>query len=258
MNELKIFEQREVLGKDFRIYGNIENPLFMAKDVAIWIEYDTNKVNEMVAMVDEEEKLTETISWSGQRRKMWFLTENGLYEVLMQSRKPIAKEFKTKVKEILKTIRKTGGYVANDELFVNTYLPHADENTKELFKLNLTVIRQLNNKLDEQKPLVEFAEQVISSEDTVDIGQMAKLASDNNFKIGRNKLCVFLREKGMFMKNNIPYQKYMNVDLFEVVEIVKKIGNDYKVFLKTMIKPKGQIKIIEMLKAEFDSKERVS
>ena len=48
---------------------------------------------------------------------MWFLTEDGLYEVLMQSRKPIAKQFKKKVKEILKQIRKTGGYipVAEDE-----------------------------------------------------------------------------------------------------------------------------------------------
>lgn len=36
----------------------------------------------MVSMVDDDEKLTETISWSGQGRKMWFLTENGLYEVL--------------------------------------------------------------------------------------------------------------------------------------------------------------------------------
>lgn len=54
-----------------------------------------------------------------------FLTENGLYEVLMLSRKPKAKEFKKKVKEILKTIRKTGGYVktGQEDLFVDTYMP---------------------------------------------------------------------------------------------------------------------------------------
>ena len=46
--------------------------------------------------------------------KAWFLTENGLYEVLMQSRKPIAKEFKKKVKEILKSIRKNGAYMTNE------------------------------------------------------------------------------------------------------------------------------------------------
>jgi prophage antirepressor-like protein len=49
---------------------------------------------------------------SGQLRKMWFLTEDGLYEVLMQSRKPIAKEFKRQVKIILKDIRRHGLYAA--------------------------------------------------------------------------------------------------------------------------------------------------
>lgn len=59
--------------------------------------------------VDEDEKLKAIITHSGQNREMWFLTEDGLYEVLMQSRKPIAKQFKKEVKKILKQIRQTGG-----------------------------------------------------------------------------------------------------------------------------------------------------
>mgnify|MGYP003401111636 CR=1 FL=1 len=55
-----------------------------------------------------------TIYASGQNREMWFLTEDGLYEVLMQSRKPIAKEFKKQVKLILKEIRKHGMYAAEE------------------------------------------------------------------------------------------------------------------------------------------------
>ena len=47
-----------------------------------------------------------------------FLTEDGLYEVLMQSRKPIAKQFKKEVKKILKDIRRHGLY-ATDELLNN-------------------------------------------------------------------------------------------------------------------------------------------
>ena len=46
-----------------------------------------------------------TIYASGQNREMWFLTEDGLYEVLMQSRKPIAKEFKKQVIKILDDLR---------------------------------------------------------------------------------------------------------------------------------------------------------
>ena len=48
----------------------------------------------MLSVVDDGEKLKRTLYVSGQNREMWFLTEDGLYEVLMQSRKPIAKNFK--------------------------------------------------------------------------------------------------------------------------------------------------------------------
>ena len=70
----------------------------------------------MLANVDEDEKTTRKIIPNGSNYKTeaWFLTEDGLYEVLMQSRKPKAKEFKKEVKKILKSIRKTGGYVVGN------------------------------------------------------------------------------------------------------------------------------------------------
>ena len=100
----QIIEQRQVLGKEFKMYGTIENPLFLARDVANWIEH--KNITHMMNTVDEDEKLTYTICNSGQGREMWFLTENGLYEVLMQSRKPIAKQFKKKSKRNTKTNKK--------------------------------------------------------------------------------------------------------------------------------------------------------
>ena len=124
---MEIIEQREVLGKDFKIYGDFENPLFLAKDVAIWIDYDVSSVNKMLNNVDDDEKTTRKIipNGSNYQTEAWFLTEDGLYEVLMQSRKPIAKQFKKQVKAILKEIRKTGSYSVQKELFipsVRTYL----------------------------------------------------------------------------------------------------------------------------------------
>lgn len=111
MKELQIIYTQEVLGKDFHIYGTVEEPLFLAKDVAEWIEYDKTSINKMLNTVDDDEKLNGTLFLSGQNRKVWFLTEYGLYEVLMQSRKPIAKQFKKQVKTILKEIRVKGGYI---------------------------------------------------------------------------------------------------------------------------------------------------
>lgn len=101
--ELKVIDDRIVLGKNFRIFGTFEEPLFLAKDVAEWIEH--SNVTVMLQAVDDSEVTKQSLG--GLQGECNFLTEDGLYEVLMLSRKPIAKEFKKQVKEILKTIRKT-------------------------------------------------------------------------------------------------------------------------------------------------------
>lgn len=103
MNEIQVLDKRKILGFEVSTYGDIENPLFLAKDVARWIDH--TDLSRMVGLVDEDEKLKRTLYVSGQNREMWFLTEDGLYEVLMQSRKPIAKEFKKKVKKLFKDLR---------------------------------------------------------------------------------------------------------------------------------------------------------
>jgi len=108
MENLKIIEQREVLGQDFRIYGDFENPLFLAKDVANWIEH--SNTSKMLLTIDDDEKVLTNSYTLGGNQECLFLTENGLYEVLFQSRKPIAKQFKTEVKKILKEIRMKGTY----------------------------------------------------------------------------------------------------------------------------------------------------
>lgn len=108
MNEITLISKSNFLGKEIDVYGNAENPLFLAKDVAEWIEH--TQPSKMVDAIDDDEKLIGTLFLSGQNREAWFLTEDGLYEVLMQSRKPQAKQFKKGVKEILKSIRRTGCY----------------------------------------------------------------------------------------------------------------------------------------------------
>ena len=139
MNELAIIEQREVLGKEFKIYGDLENPLFLAKDVAEWIEH--TDLSRMMNIVDDNEKLKRTMYVSGQNREMWFLTEDGLYEVLMQSRKPIAKQFKKEVKKILKTIRLNGMYATdklldNPDLAIQAFTKLKEEREKD-YNLNM-------------------------------------------------------------------------------------------------------------------------
>ena len=108
---VEVIEEREVLEKEFKIYGTFENPLFLAKDVANWIEVKNHR--DLLTRVDEDEKVVGLTDTLGGIQETWFLTEDGLYEVLMQSRKPIAKEFKKKVKEILKALRQNKIQIIN-------------------------------------------------------------------------------------------------------------------------------------------------
>lgn len=144
MNEIKLLNEQEVLGKHFKVYGNAENPLFMAKDVAEWIEL--SNVTDMVSRVDEDE--VTKLNLGGLQGECNFLTEDGLYEVLMQSRKPIAKQFKKRVKEILKTIRKSGGYVNNAEKMVDTYFSDIPKEQKTIIQGLLVGIEEKQKKIN--------------------------------------------------------------------------------------------------------------
>ena len=102
--EVSVLENEVTLmGKTFNVYGTVEEPLFRAKDVADWL--DISNVSQMAQSVDEDEKGIYIIYTLGGNQDVLFLTENGVYEVLMLSRKPIAKEFKKEVKKMLHALR---------------------------------------------------------------------------------------------------------------------------------------------------------
>lgn len=103
MNEIKVLTNKEVFGFDFNIYGTGDEPLFLAKDIAEWIEHSNPRM--MLNGVDEEEKLKLTMNVAGQKDQ-WFLTENGVMSVLANSRKyksKFNKEF-TMHKKIVKQL----------------------------------------------------------------------------------------------------------------------------------------------------------
>ena len=89
---IEVICKSTLLGHEIDVYGSADEPLFKAKDVAEWIEH--SDVSTMMRNVDDDEKVTNNVCTLGGSQLMWFLTEDGLYEVLMQSRKPIAKQFK--------------------------------------------------------------------------------------------------------------------------------------------------------------------
>lgn len=111
MNEVKIINKSNLLGKEIDVWGSVEHPLFRANDLMNWL--GIKNVTTLIERVDKEEVLK--LNLSSRSGETWFLTEDGLYEVLMSSRKPIAKQFKKGVKKILHEIRTKGGYIASTD-----------------------------------------------------------------------------------------------------------------------------------------------
>lgn len=239
-------------------YGEI---WFVAKDVCKVLEI--KNPTDALKRLDEDERARLNLGRQGETN---IVNEYGLYNLILGSRKPEAKAFKRWVThEVIPAIRKTGGYVANDDLFVETYLPFADEQTKLLFKGTLETIRKQNliiqekdRQLEEAKPKVEFANAFQASESDVEVGALAKTLASAGINIGRNRLFKWLRDNDFVMttwidnkKYNVPTQKAINMGLLKLSQNVFDTGLMSRVIsAKTLVTPKGQMYFYKKLKEE--------
>lgn len=257
-NELQVIDEREILGKRFRVYGDFENLLFLAKDVAEWIDYAKTSngsydVSKMLKTIDEDEKLIRKIFVSGQNRNMWFLTEDGFYEVCMQSTKPNAKIFKKEVKKILKTIRKTGMYMTDNVWDTITSNP---EKLGEVL-INYGKVKRELEQLEEEnqiqkqliaeyKPIKEYVDTILSSEDTMTITQIAA-----DYGLSAYELNKTLNEQRIIRKVGgqwILYAEHMNKGYTksETITVKRKNGTE-KVVPNTKWTQKGRLFVHNLL-----------
>ena len=222
MNDLKIFENP----KFGTIRTSIINgePWFVATDVCRALELDDT--GKAVRRLDSDEGARIKIAHPQNAEKtleVIAVNESGLYNLVLGSRKPEAKEFKRWVThEVLPTIRKTGGYVANDELFVNTYLSGADDATKLLFKGTLEVVRKMNAENDKLKlenaqktqiigelqPKADYCDEILKSKNLVTVTQIAK-----DYGMAASVFNEMLHKFGVQFKQNnqwLLYSKYHN------------------------------------------------
>lgn len=241
-----VLKQTELLGHQFTVYGTAENPLFLVKEVAEVLEYSDRNSCKLTNLVEKDEKVRNIITTLGGNQEVWLLTEDGLYEVLLQSRKPIAKEFKKGVKEILKTIRKTGGYITTkaddtpEEIMARALtiaqatLAKREERLKQLEADN----QQKDAKIAKLQPKADFADAAFITDDKVDIGMAAKILK---LGFGRNTLFQKLRQVGVFFSNrNEPKQRFVNAGYFEMKEkFIERNSHPGFVVTKILVTQKG-------------------
>lgn len=244
MSEVKILTKAKVLSKDFIVYGTIEEPLFLAKDIAEWI--GLTNVSDMISRVDDDE--VTKLNLGGLQGECNFLTENGLYEVLMQSRKPIAKSFKKEVKNILKNIRVNGGYIANQEkLTPEQIVANALIVAQNIINKQNKQIEEMSIKMSELEKKSDYLDLILESKETVTVTQIAQ-----DYGMSAKEFNKLLASLGIQHKVNgqwILYAKYLGEGYVhsKTVTITRSYGMKDTV-MNTEWKQKGRIFLYNLLK----------
>ena len=96
-------------GKSLDVYVSLDKPLFRATDIANMIDYSDGNTWKLLELCEMDEKLNLPVVVAGQKRTVSFVTEEGLYNILEQSRKPIARKFRKVINKQLIRMRKERG-----------------------------------------------------------------------------------------------------------------------------------------------------
>ena len=184
-NGIEVFES-PIFGQ-IRMVMVDDEPWFVAKDISDKLGYA--QTSNMMKRIDDEDFKSSVLD--GMNMKSLLTNESGLYSAIIGSKLPSAKQFKHWVtSEVLPTIRKTGGYVNNDELFISTYLPYADENTKLIFSQTLKTVREQNETIKrQQKEIIHKEDVIIGLVDDIDLAtkrqritQIVRFGADGKYQ----------------------------------------------------------------------------
>lgn len=245
MNEIKIFNNEEF--GSVRVVEIDGEPWFVGKDVAERLGYADLGTAILDHVDDIDRKPLNYKAFGVLYPSLWenksdfsnkiLINESGMYSLIFNSKLPNAKKFKKWVtSEVLPTIRKTGGYVNDDELFINNYLPYADENTKQLFRMNLQVIREQNIKIAQLSPKAEYFDALVDRNLLTNFRDTAK-----EFNMRQKDFIQWLLDNGYVFrdaKGNLkPYFNSVSDELFQLKEY--KSG-DKHCGVQTLITPKGR------------------
>ena len=238
MNDLQIFNNPD--------FGNIRatvisgEPYFVGKDVAEALGY-SNTNDAISKHVDDEDKkflTSQNTTLDIPNRGMTVINESGVYALVFSSKLPRAKEFKHWVtSEVLPAIRKTGGYIGNQENMSD------DEIMAKALLVAQKTIEQRNKQIEAMQPKALFADAVASSDTSILMNDLAKLIKQNGVDIGGSRLWTWMRDNGYIFKHSCePTQKAMELGLFEVIErTIQRSNHAPKVTRTTKVTGKGQI-----------------
>lgn len=241
MNKPQMFNNQTFGELPVLVVNGIE--WFGATDAAHTLSF-SNPYDAIKNHVDEDDlAVHEVIDSLGRKQQKKFVNESGLYSLIFGAAKQgnnpeiqsKAKSFKRWVTgEVLPTIRRTGGYVANEDTFIQTYLPHADEQTKVMFRITLETVRKANEQIAIMQPKAEYFDTLVDRNLLTSFRDTAK-----ELKIKERVFISWLLDRKYVFRaaggKLKPYAQYVP-DLFNI----KEWGNSNKVGTQTLVTPKGR------------------
>ena len=250
MDELKVFNNSEFGRLEVLIIDGKE--YFPATDVASKLGYkDPHKSISQHTKKDGWVNHP-VIDSLGRKQKKKFIDEGNLYRLIVSSKLPEAEKFESWVfDEVLPTIRKHGAYMTPEAIEQALLNPDTIIQLATNLKEEQNKRKQVEKEIERQKPLVDFAETCMTSNKSLLVREVAKLANKQGVKTGEQRLWQKLRDWKIVMKNkNEPYQEYVDRGYFEVTQGVKQTNKGAITWLTMRVKPKGQAYIINRLKKE--------
>lgn len=242
-NNIQVFNNEEF--GEVRTVMVSGEPWFVAVDVCKALELSNPTV--AVSRLDEDERSKFNLGRQGEGT---IVNEAGLYSLILGSRKPEAKAFKRWIThDVIPAIRKTGGYIQGEEsMSDDDLIARALVMAQKKIELREQQLKEKDAQLELQKPKVDFADHVTDSDNAIDMGTFAKYAQKQGITMGRNTLFKWLRDQGVLMDNNVPYQRYLNAGWFKVIELTYNTGSGQYTNSKTLVTGKGQVALINYIR----------
>ena len=235
MNELQIFNNEEfgsvrTITKDGKTY-------FVGNDVAKALGYsETAKaIRTHCKGVSEMD-----IPTNGGIQTMKMITEGDIYRLVIKSQLPQAEKFESWVFDnVLPSIRKNGGYIANQEQMT------PEQIVANALIVAQNIISQKDRQIEEMKPKADFFDAVADSKTAISMNEVAKVLNIKGY--GRNNLFEFLRNSKVLDRWNVPYQRYVDNGWFRVIEQHYQKNGEPIVTTKTLVYQKGVDGIRKMI-----------
>ena len=240
MNDIQLYKNEQF--GEVRVAGTSEEPLFCLTDICRVLDLHVGMTKQRLDQ--KGVSLIDTLT-NGGIQQLVYINEKNLYKVIMRSDKPQAEPFQDWVcGEVLPSIRKTGSY-SIQKLSRKELAQMVIEAEEEKERLQLEV-KKREDKIEQDKPKVLFADAVCTSKRSCLVAELAKILQQNGVNIGQNRLFKWLRSNGYLCQKgqyyNQPTQKAMELGLFEIKQTtINKPDGSVLVTSTTKVTGRGQV-----------------